>query len=173
MSVGPRIRPVELSNAETLSALGKSTFTDTFGHLYAPADLNAFLTASHSTEFYENFLEDDACAAWIAEDEYGAAVGYCTCGPCGLPAPEMPEKSGELHRLYVKKSQQGSGLGRRFLDIAIVWLEANFDYLYVGVWSENEGAQRLYKSYGFEKIADYVFMVGEHPDSEWIMKRRA
>lgn len=173
MNGGANIRRAKLSDAETLSALGRSTFTDTFGHLYATADLNAFLRDSHSRAYYENVLSDEACAAWIAEDQTGAAVGYCTCGPCGLPAPEMPEKSGELHRLYVKKSQQGAGLGRRFLDVALGWLDDNFDHLYVGVWSENDGAQRLYESYGFQKIGDYFFMVGEHPDREWIMKRRA
>lgn len=173
MTAAVTIRRADMSDAESLSALGQSTFTETFGDLYTPADLEAFLTTSHSVSYYAAFLKDEACAVWIAEDETGAAVGYCTCGPCGLPAPDMPEKSGELQRLYVKKSQQGSGLGRRFLDLAMAWLEARFDHLYVGVWSKNEGAQRLYKSYGFEKISEYIFMVGEHPDNEWIMKRRA
>jgi len=171
MTSKPSIRRAEETDAEALSRIGISTFTETFGHLYSSADLNAFLTESHSPEFYAAFLNDETCATWIAEGAQGEAAGYCTCGPCGLPAPEMPANAGELHRLYVQKTQQGSGLGRAFLDIAIDWLEAHFAALYVGVWAQNTGAQRLYRAYGFEKIAEYIFMVGEHPDPEWIMKR--
>lgn len=173
MNAKPTIRRAEVNDAEALSRIGKSTFIETFAHLYAPADLKTFLDDSHSPEFYAGLLADEASAAWLAEDENGAVVGYCTCGPCGLPAPEMPEKSGELQRLYVEKSQQGSGLGHAFLDIALGWLDDNFDHCYVGVYAENAGAQKLYKAYGFQKIAEYIFMVGAHPDQEWIMKRRA
>jgi ribosomal protein S18 acetylase RimI-like enzyme len=167
------IRRANQNDAEALSRIGKSTFTETFAHLYAPADLQAFLDDSHSPEFYAELLGDETCAAWLAEDETGAAVGYCTCGPCGLPAPEMPEKSGELQRLYVEKTKQGSGLGRAFLDIAIGWLEDHFDHVYLGVYEENHRAQKLYEAYGFQKIGEYIFMVGAHPDQEWIMKRNA
>ena len=57
------------------------------------------------------------------------------------------------------------------MDIAISWLDARFDHLYVGVYSENFRAQELYRRYGFEKVGEYRFMVGNHADLEWIMRR--
>ncbi len=173
MITKPIIRKANFNDADALSRIGVSTFTDTFGHLYASADLQAFLRAHHGPEYYASLLGDAACKVWVAEDQAGALVGYCSCGPCDLPAPQMPENAGELKRLYIEKSQQGSGLGRRFMDIALNHLEAEFDHLYVGVWSENSRAQQLYRSYCFEKIAEYIFMVGAHRDDEWIMKRKA
>ena len=34
--------------------------------------------------------------------------------------------------------------------------------LWIGVWSENLGAQRFYARYGFEKVGEYEFSVGQH-----------
>jgi hypothetical protein len=39
------------------------------------------------------------------------------------------------------------------------------------VWSENHGAQRLYARYGFDKIGEYGFPVGQTIDREFILKQ--
>ena len=166
------IRHANLDDAPALAKLGAATFRDTFAHLYAPEDLEEFLTYNHSTAYFEDFLKDPKAAAWVAETPDGRMIGYCTVAPCSLPAPDMPESSGELCRLYLEADAQGKGLGSAFIERALEWLEANFDHLYVGVFSENFGAQKLYQRYGFEKVGEYHFMVGNHPDLEWIMKRR-
>lgn len=167
------IRRATLSDVDALASLGASTFHETFADLYSAEDLSAFLAYNHSAAYYAEFLKDPKAAAWVAEDGEGEMIGYCTVAPCSLPAPDMPENSGELCRLYVDKKRQGDGLGRAFLDLALGWLEDHFEHLYVGVYSENFGAQRLYQRYGFEKVGEYHFLVGEHPDLEWIMKRGA
>lgn len=167
------IRRATLADAPGLSKLGVATFNETFAHLYAPEDLQEFLTYNHSTDYYEEFLNDPEAAAWVAETPAGEMIGYCTAAPCSLPAPDMPENSGELCRLYLDAKAQGRGLGTALLECALEWIDMHFDHAYVGVFSENEGAQKLYKRYGFEKVAEYHFLVGNHPDLEWIMKRRS
>lgn len=171
----PALRRAAHADAKTLSELGRATFTTTFGHLYSPEDLDAFLTEYHSEAYYAALLVDPEMAAWIAEMPADggemAAIGYRTAGPCGLPAPDMADNSGELCRLYVDSSAQGSGLGTSMLKAALAWLEERYEHLYVGVFSENFGAQKLYQRHGFQKIAEYHFMVGNHADLEWIMKR--
>ncbi|GJL91032.1 GNAT family N-acetyltransferase [Hyphococcus sp.] len=167
------IRRATIDDASALAELGVSTFNETFAHLYAPEDLNAFLKYNHSVEYYTEFLNDPEAAAWVAETPEGEPIGYCTVAPCSLPAPDMPVSSGELCRLYIDQHYQGAGLGKAFIDVALDWLECHFKHLYVGVYSENFGAQKLYQSYGFEKVAEYHFLVGNQPDLEWIMKRTA
>jgi len=168
-----QIRRATVADAPALSRLGAVTFKDTFGHLYAPEDLEEFLTYNHSVDYFEDFLNDPEAAAWVAETPDGEMIGYCTAAPCSLPAPDMPENSGELCRLYLLPQCQGQGVGKAFLNIALDWIETHFDHTYIGVFSENAGAQKLYQSYGFEKVAEYHFLVGKHPDLEWIMKRRS
>lgn len=154
------------------SRLGVETFVQAFGDLYSQEDLDAFLKAQHSAGVYRKILDDPALRTWLAETEEGDAVGYVIAGPCDLPAPDMPENAGELKRIYILKDYQGGGLGRRMLDTAFVWLEDKFAHLYIGVYSENFGAQRLYARYGFEKVGEYDFMVGNTADLEFIMMRK-
>jgi len=170
----PHIQIVECSapdDADRLSQLGVETFVQAFGHLYSRKDLDAFLEAHHSPDAYTKILGDAALRTWCAETQEGVPVGYAIAGPCNLPAPDMPENAGELKRIYILQDYQGGGLGRRMLDTAFDWLEGNFEHLYIGVYSENVGAQRLYASYGFEKVGEYDFMVGANADLEFIMMR--
>ena len=45
---------------------------------------------------------------------------------------------------------QGLGLGTKLLKISLDWMEAHTDGpLWIGVWSGNEKAQKLYAAYGF------------------------
>ena len=158
-------------DAAALSRLAIDTFVATFGHLYKDEDLQAFLKENHAAEVYARLLADPAFALWIAERE-GEALAYAVAGPCDLPAPDMPENSGELARLYLRDGAKGTGLAQQMLDEALDWLKARYDRIYLSVYRDNVRAQRLYASRGFVKIHDYFYMVGNHADPEWIMELR-
>lgn len=165
-----RIRRANIENAEALAALGARTFSETFAHLYPPQDLQAFLAEAYTPAAFARFLERPDQAMWLAEAA-GGPVGYAHAGGCTLPHPEVTAGCGELKRLYVRKDQQGSGLGGHLLEVALDWLEAPARKLWIGVWSENHGAQRLYGRYGFAKVGEYEFPVGNTRDREFILRR--
>jgi ribosomal protein S18 acetylase RimI-like enzyme len=116
------------------------------------------------------FLERADQAMWIAEDG-GEAVGYAHAGACALPHPEVTEGCGELKRLYVSQGRQGDGLGGHLMELALDWMEAPGRKLWIGVWSQNWGAQRFYGRYGFSKVGEYEFPVGDTRDLEFIFRR--
>jgi GNAT superfamily N-acetyltransferase len=165
------IRRAAAADAETLSRLGAETFADTFAHLYPPEDLAFFLTDGHSVERYRDYLADPGSALWLMEAE-GEAIGYALAGPCGLPHPDVTPASGELKRVYMRRPWQGGGRGGRLLSVALDWLTAEKPGpQWIGVWSENVGAQKLYARMGFEKVGEYRFKVGKTEDHEFIMRR--
>ena len=168
---GITIRRAGLEDAEALAALGARTFVDTFGRLYPPADLEAFLAQAYTPEAFGFFLEREGQAMWIAEAAAAEPVGYVHAGGCALPHPEVTPGCGEVKRLYVDRDRQGAGLGGHLLEVALDWLEAPGRRLWIGVWSENFGAQRLYRRYGFEKVGEYEFPVGQTRDLEFILRR--
>ena len=45
--------------------------------------------------------------------------------------------------------------------------------LWIGVWSENHGAQRFYARHGFVHVGEYEFPVGRVRDREFILRREA
>jgi GNAT superfamily N-acetyltransferase len=169
----PAFRRAVPGDAVALAGLARETFVETFGHLYRPADLAAFLEKSQSVAAYAPLLEDPRVAVWVAEGPGGGLTGFLTAGPCKLPLPEPEPNAGEIRQLYLRSSVQGGGLGSRMLVAGLEWLAAQGHYpLYVGVWSGNFGAQRLYGRFGFEKVGEYDFPVGEHLDREFILRRQ-
>lgn len=167
----PVIRRATPADAQALSEIAKATFSETFGHLYPAEDLEPFLADVYAPRRMEVELSDPAKAAWLVEVE-GVAVGHAFAGPCDLPHDEVTPACGELKRLYLLKAHQGGGVGTRLLDTALAWLEAGgAGRLWVGVWSENHGAQRLYARYGFKKVGEYEFPVGRVRDREFILAK--
>jgi len=110
-------------------------------------------------------------AVWLVGAD-GAVVGHALAGPCDLPHAEVTPRCGELKRLYILKAFQGGGTGSRLLAETLAWLEKDGPRrLWIGVWSENFGAQKLYGRMGFEKVGEYEFIVGETRDREFILRR--
>ena len=168
------VRRAGPDDAADLAALGARTFVESFGHLYSPQDLQAFLDDSHAQAAYAKLLADPAYALWLAFGDDGEAMGYALAGPAGLPHEDVKSADGELKRLYMRADAQGSGIGTRLFDEALAWLESDGPRtLWISVWSENYGAQRFYGRYGFEKAGEYEFIVGQQRDHEFIFRRHA
>ena len=165
------IRRAGPADAEALVAIGRATFAETFAHLYPPEDLAVFLADAHSLARARADLADPAKAVWLVESA-GEVVGYALAGPCHLPHPEVTADCGELERIYMARAHQGGGGGSQLLTEALAWLEKDGPrQLWIGVWSENVGAQRLYARRGFEKAGTYEFVVGQTRDHEFILRR--
>jgi len=170
MPATPILRRAVADDAAALAALGRDTFVETFGHLYPADDLAGFLDAVYTPAAFTAFLTDPTQALWIVTLN-DRAVGYAQAGTCALPHADVTPSCGELKRLYVHSSAQSHGLGRTLLDTALAWLTKPGRHIWIGVWSENHGAQRLYKRYGFEKAGEYEFAVGQTRDREFIFRR--
>jgi len=171
LSPGFTLRRATVDDAEALSALAARTFVDTFGHLYPRSDLDPFLAETYSIEAQRALLSAPDHAIWLLEQD-AEPVGYALAGPCILPHPDVAAGDGELKRLYVLKSLQGRKLGAFLMQAALDWLLRDGPRtLWLGVWSENTGAQRFYARYGFSKAGEYLFQVGDSRDRELIFKR--
>jgi ribosomal protein S18 acetylase RimI-like enzyme len=56
--------------------------------------------------------------------------------------------------------------------VAVPAFEAAPGHAWLGVYSENPGAQRFYTRYGFMKVGEYEFPVGPLRDREFIFSRK-
>lgn len=167
------IRRASPDDAGVLCALAERTFVETFGHLYPPQDLADYLATAYPPELQRSQLQSGDYAAWLLEVG-GEPVGFAFAGPCGLPHADVRPGDGELKRLYVLRGHQGGGWGGALFAQAEQWLlEGGPRTLWIGVWSENFGAQRFYARHGFDKVGEYDFPVGRTRDREFILRRPA
>jgi ribosomal protein S18 acetylase RimI-like enzyme len=166
------IRRAIADDAAILAELGATTFTETFGHLYSAEDLQTFLAGSHSLDAWTRGLADHRRAVWIAAFADGTPIGFVAVGACKLPVENREPTAGEIQQLYVLARHRNLRLGSRLMELGLEWLEVQGRApLYIGVWSENLGAQRFYGRYGFSKVGEYGFPVGKTVDREFILKR--
>lgn len=173
MSNPPAIRRATPDDATTLSQLATRTFVETFGHLYPAEDLQAFLADAYAVDKQRTILAHPDYAVWLLERD-GEAIGHAAAGPCGLPHPDVAPGDGELKRLYLLKAHQNGGMGGKLFATALDWLlREGPRTLWIGVWSENLGAQRFYARHGFVKAGEYEFPVGRVRDREFILCRDA
>lgn len=165
--------PIDAPALATLKLVAfRETFLAGFGIPYPPADLARFEQASYGVERVAAELRDPAHATWVAQDDADTLIGYAHAGPCKLPHPEAGHDAGELYQLYLLRVAQGNGLGRILLERAGDWLAMRYPGpQWLGVWSGNARAQRFYAAQGFRKVGDYRFMVGDHADAEFILRR--
>ena len=172
MTPTPTIRRATPDDASALATISAATFIETFGHLYPPEDLQEFLARTCTPEACRKVLADPTVGVWFAFLGSDEPLGFVCVGACKLPVENLEPTAGEIRQLYVLARHHNLRLGSQLLNTALDWLStARRQPLYVGVWSENHGAQRLYERHGFRKVGEYGFPVGKTVDREFILKR--
>jgi len=171
------IRKATMADAAALAALANRTFIETFVEdldiPYPEADLGGFLAHANSLEAMERRIADPAVGAWVAE-EGGRLVAYAIAGAADLDFPGVQPEDGMLYRLYLLRGHHGQGLGPALMDEVLAWLTTTYGARpWLVVFSGNLRAQRFYARYGFEKVGEYDYPVGEWTDREFVMRREA
>ena len=133
-----------------------------------PADLAAFLER-HTPDAWANDITDPDYAIRIAEAD-GAAIGYAKLGPPSLPfEPRGP--SIELRQFYLLAAAHGTGVAQSMMAWVIETARARGAAdMYLSVFIDNHRARRFYERHGFERIGEYGFMVGNHRDTDDVMR---
>lgn len=162
-----RYRDGRPEDADDLSRFARDTFVGTFGHLYPPADLEAFLVDRYEPGTFRKQLQDPARWVRLALDGTDM-VGYAMVGPLTLPVdgPGL-----ELARLYVAERVRGAGVAARLMaDVIDHARRQRAPALYLSVYEDNERAMRFYRRYGFEEVGEHAFMVGSVRDRDLIWR---
>ena len=173
------IRDAIPGDAEALAQLKLITCRETFleggcAIPYPPADLAVFEATSYGLDKVRAELADPKHHTWVVEDggngAGGALVAYAHVGPCKLPHADVAPGDEELYQLYLLRSAQGAGLGKKLLDLSMDYLAREGRAVWLGVWSGNAKARHVYEGRGFVVVGEYHFKVGDWNDDERIMR---
>ncbi len=163
------LRAATEADIPAISQLATDSFIAKFGHLYSAENLHAFLAESLSEAAIAAELANPARLYRLAEAD-GRLVGYCKLGlTCGFPEHARGANVMELKQLYTDPNATGMGIGGALMDWAMGEFSARkADEVQISVYAYNDGAHRFYRRYGFDKVADITFRVGEHIDPEFL-----
>ena len=166
MTIG--YRRARKEDADAIDRVFRTSFCDTFAHLYRPEDLEAFLS-KFTLDAWTAELGDERYDFHVAEAD-GEIIGFVKLGP-----PELPVRTSgpaiELRQLYILHEWRGLGAAQALMDWALSEAKARGGQeLYLTVYTENWRARRFYEKYGFVEVGPYKFMVGEQADEDIIMR---
>lgn len=169
------LRPATSADVPALARLGRESFVAAFGHLYSEENLNAFLEQVYSEASVREEVEGEECIHRLADDgtrllgyvKLRYPSWYIEDSPTGVSNPIA------LGQLYTQPDLTGQGIGAALMEWAIAEARARgHDAIQLSVWAENFGGQRFYQRYGFAKVADIDFWVGDHRDEEFLYELR-
>ncbi len=153
-----------VADAEELGAFAARTFEEAFAADNDPEDMRAHLAANYGREQQAAELADPSVITILARANgellaYGQ-VRHSTPPPCVTHAAPI-----ELHRFYVDRRAQGSGLAS---DVMMAVRDAAQELegrnVWLGVWERNPRAIAFYRKEGFVDVGSTIYMVG--PDRQ-------
>jgi RimJ/RimL family protein N-acetyltransferase len=163
---------------EALVNVSQRTFLETFGMNYNPQDLNDYMESRLSRHALGTELSDPANVFFSVWDEHsGALAGYIKIIPqCRKFLDDMdegqlePKSSTYLERFYLLNSFHGKGIAQQAMQATLDWIKSNTpsDAVHLTVFSENPRAYTFYQRVGFKHVGNTLYMVGNHPDKEFV-----
>lgn len=173
------LRRAIVSDNHALAQLNRHAFLQTYledFHLSVSQDnIDAHFRNTMTPEIFLQKLTDPQQATWVIENTLNhELIAFLNAGPCFLPHSDVSQgEDGEIDRLYVLRDQQGKGWGPWLIKEALSWFNTQYSSrpIWLGVWSGNIKAQKLFKQYGFQIVGDRDYRVGTHRFDSFIMRR--
>jgi ribosomal protein S18 acetylase RimI-like enzyme len=165
------LRPAHIDDTPAIARLGRESFMVKFGHLYSAEDVETFLKQVYSEGSVAQEIRDPGVVHCLAfNGPEGPLTGFCKLRAVSNFAHLSHGQSPiELGQLYTDPNRTGEGIGAALMGWALQEArQLGCDAIQLSVFSENDGAQRFYQRYGFAKIADIDFWVGNHRDHEFL-----
>jgi ribosomal protein S18 acetylase RimI-like enzyme len=149
-----KIRQANKDDISKISSIATKTFIDAFGHSYSPEELEEKIDQTRSVSYYNQAIAK--YTIFVAE-ENNQMIGFIQFGEVTFKTNGISEEDQELQRVYVLSDHQGKGVGKALIDAALSHPRLKKSRnIYLNVWQDNLGAQKLYRSYGFKETGEVV-----------------
>jgi ribosomal protein S18 acetylase RimI-like enzyme len=168
------IRAASAEDASSLSRFAAEVFRETFAEQNQPEDIERYLADAFTAEQQAQEISDPHGVVLLAEIADGAAapdlIGYAHIVSGAAPPAVAGPAPFELRRLYVAPGWHGRGVARALMDEAIRAARMRgARTLWLGVWERNPRAINFYLKYGFTRVGDQTFVLGDDHQTDWVL----
>ncbi len=157
-----KIRIANTKDAQCIALLGRTTVTETFGHLFSDKnDLMAYYERTFSVAKISSSMQKPNNVFFMAfADEL--PVGYGKLKLDSQSSFLAGKNVCQLQKIYVLKDflsmKIGLQLQTKMIETAV---KAQYDEIWLSVLHTNERAKRFYQKNGFRQIGEHDFSIGK------------
>ena len=160
----------KLQDIEKLQKIGRQTFFETFSESNSEENMQKYLDEGFSIEKLTTELTDSNAEFYFAVLDL-EIIGYLKLNFGDSQTELKDNKALEIERIYVSNEFHGKSVGQLLYDKAIeVAKQKNADYVWLGVWEENQRAISFYKKNGFVEFDKHIFKLGNDEQIDIMMK---
>lgn len=163
-------RRTTLDDLEKLQNIGRKTFEETFSESNSEENMRNYLEECFSEEKLTIELNDKNAEFYFAmlKDE---VIGYLKVNFGDSQTELKDNKALEIERIYVSKEFYGKSVGQALYNKAIqIAKHKAVEYVWLGVWEENQRAINFYKKNGFVAFDKHIFKLGNDEQTDIMMK---
>ncbi|UUX32776.1 GNAT family N-acetyltransferase [Fundicoccus culcitae] len=165
------LKKVDVAQVETLVALSRTTFIETFAEHNTEEDLNNYLAANLTVEKLTAELQNPESVFYFFMDDHHP-VGFIKINIGAAQSEAMGETSLEVERIYLLKETKGKGFGRTLIEKAEeIARENGKSKIWLGVWEHNQSALRFYERMGYVIVGEHTFYMGDDPQKDYVMEK--
>lgn len=161
-----------LEDVETISALAKITFAETFGHYFRdPNDLLAYFDRTFSEEKIRESIQKPDNVFWLGMFN-DIAVGYAKLKLNSASPFVKGKNTSQLQKIYVLKDFLSKKVGSKLQEEMLIEAKnRQSEAIWLSVLKENERAIQFYLKNEFEVVGEHDFQIGkEHFEFDVMQK---
>lgn len=164
------IKNVGINDILILQNIGRQTFSETFTENNTAENMQKYLEEGFAIQKLTSELQNENSQFYFAQLE-DVVLGYLKIN-FGASQTELKDnKAVEIERIYVLQAFQGKKIGQLLYEKAMqIAKEVKAEYIWLGVWEENNKAIHFYTKNGFVPFDKHIFKLGDEEQTDIMMK---
>ena len=155
------IRKASVNDAVLISVLASTTFYEAYFEQDESSNLAGYIHESFDLATVRAEIADPQSTFFLIFFE-GKAVGYARLIDGSTTEGVTAGRVIELKRIYILERVWGTGIGETLLMHCVETARnRGFATIWLGVWEENQRAQKFYAKYGFKRVGTVTFPYGD------------
>ncbi len=157
-------------DTELLLNIGRQTFFEKFTENNSEENMLQYAAEAYTFEKILSEVNNPNSQFYLATINDQTA-GYLKIN-FGEAQTELQDPQAlELERIYVLNEFQGKKIGQLLFEKTLeIAQQAKVNYVWLGVWEENKGAIKFYEKNGLKAFSKHLFMLGNDPQTDIMMK---
>jgi GNAT superfamily N-acetyltransferase len=154
-----------------IADISRQTFYETFTGQNTKENMDKFMSGPFCKE---NLIAEVGTPGniFLLAFEEDMPVGYVRMKEGEQNAAFGNRTAIEIARIYATRSSIGKGVGKALMLRCIEMAKTlHKEIIWLGVWEKNQQAIEFYMKWGFKQFGTHVFMLGDDPQTDWLMKK--